>query len=321
MYTNLPTNWQFLLTPNALSICKSELPEIYSIISDRTTQGFFPFVHNVSRAREYGMMTWDRLPIYFVTDNDLGKTININDCIVALPLDNGTITMVSPKRHLEVIVPKYIESFNLDKILDVANERGNRDGQTEGELELTELIKLHHYSGVKDSNWLGLYEGGYFLFGNTSIFIRIDKIKSNNLLNSPIGIASVILHEMGHAIMDNDENFQKLPRVIKHLVEEPLANYIALRCLRSRRSKRDKNDISNVEQFMRSQRSPYPLGVKIANAQGKQLDFIGKTYILRWIKAKKSSPIRNLLRWVYLVNNTPSFTDSDLKDQIKCLFG
>ena len=183
---------------------------------------------------------------------------------------------------------------------------------------------------VGSFDWLGIYYG--FNAAYRRIFIRIDKILAEPFLNDAFGVASVVLHELAHALMDTKPTELKFETPVSRknadtldfYMEEAMANLIAYRSIRSRVINKDK--VEKIAHFMMSQPAPYALGVKMGiakNTRYSSLDFIIKSYVRDWYLAKcehHHMAIKDLTTWVKLISIPTSFTDVDLKDQIQNLF-
>lgn len=178
---------------------------------------------------------------------------------------------------------------------------------------------------IVSSDWLGIYQT---IGQSRFIFIRIDEIMREPLLNNAIGVASVVIHELGHAIMDPRipvqldfrENLHPMvANLFRYVLEESLANWIAYHCING--SSPYEN---NVVEFMRTKQPfPYPLGVKFGEATSiKAIEYIRKfyRYIECWYKAKTGIKIENVAGWFRLILAVFAFTTADLRNQIETLF-
>lgn len=193
-------------------------------------------------------------------------------------------------------------------------------------------------------DWVGKYYG--YETPLRCIFIRIEKILSDPFLNgsaSPesfgmnhVGTSCIILHEIFHAMVD-----EKMPKTVRtpmmfeygchkhvanlinYVMEESMANLFAYRSIRNRFIQ--KEDLRGVARFMDFQPFPYALGKRIGEAEKtlrSSLDLWFKQYLTKWYRAKTGHiPIADYRSWCRLILQNPPFTDVDVRQQIRSLFG
>lgn len=306
---------EFLMTLNAETLYKFQIEEVEEIITRRMTSGFFPWLLLRFADKIYKLDEQFGLPIFFVAEEDLGKTIPVThwvgfvDTRLKLP-DNITVPSAKEFDYRHNLLETVERDFNSQ------TEKG--DGFSV------------EWKGSFD--WLGLYYG--FKSSFRCIFIRIEKImKEEKLLSNPSGVAVVVLHELAHALMDPgcfpDLKFirpasKKLAEALDFCMEEALANLIAYRSIRNRSIPRDT--VRDIEFFMKGQPFPYALGVKMGLSEKtihSSLDFIIKSYVLNWYMAKSvkgNLAIDDYMGWWKMVNVAEPFTDTQLKEQYKILF-
>ena len=193
-------------------------------------------------------------------------------------------------------------------------------------------------------DWIGMYYG--YESPLRCIFIRIEKILSNPFLNGSasygsgmnhIGASSIILHEIYHAMTDEnmpkvriitpmrfkDGCDMKIADLISYVMEESMANLFAFRSIRNRFLQ--KNDLKDIAQFMDSQPFPYALGKRIGEAKKtlhSSLDICLRQYLTKWYRAKAGCiPVTDYRSWCRLILQEDPFTDVNIKKQIQSLFG
>lgn len=72
---------EFLSTPNAERQCASLIEEVKAIVNDRMKSGFMPWLLQRFEKKFYDSSVQFALPIFFVAEEDLDKTIPIYEWI------------------------------------------------------------------------------------------------------------------------------------------------------------------------------------------------------------------------------------------------
>ncbi|MDE6809370.1 MAG: hypothetical protein K2J42_04705 [Muribaculaceae bacterium] len=316
---------EFYLTPNATSYYPTPLSQTIWII-DKSIQHDFSIIFSQSNlGNSYNINEQLDIPVFFVTEEDLGKVIP--DTEFKIIESKGATFKLPEKIHIPNERQFGYKADKIEQIFKRWTDQKALQNPNNGIMFNSDNLK-------ESSDWLGLYCG----FGShlRCIFIRIDKIMAEPLLNNSIGVASVVIHELGHAMMDDlTKNtpfdlkfsqivFPSIPNLLYYILEESLANLIAYRCIVK---KVDKSSpyVANIMHFMRSiQPFPYSLGVKMGEAEPTSaMGSISReiqAYIRNWYRAKKGAPICDVITWARLVLDKPSFTADDLKEQCKTLF-
>ncbi|MCH5237912.1 MAG: hypothetical protein J1E95_08960 [Muribaculaceae bacterium] len=306
---------EFLSTPNAERQYSSLIGEVKEFVKDRKKSGFLPWLLQRFEKKFYDSSVQFALPIFFVAEEDLDKTIPIYDWI-------GFRDSVL-KFPDTVKVPSAGDFDYRHNLLENIERAFNPQNENQKQL-------LVEWKGSFD--WLGLYYG--FKSSFRCIFIRIEKImKEVSLLSNPFGVTSVVLHEVAHALMDpgcfSDLKFttpasKQVADVLDYCLEEALANLIAYRSIRSRKISRET--VRSIAEFMKNQPMPYSLGIKMGLAERTKyssLDFIIKSYVLKWYMAKSDKEnlaIDDYKGWWGMVKKSGPFTDTELKEQYERLF-
>ena len=305
----------FLFTTAAERQYSTLIGEVKEIVNIRMKSGFIPWLLQRFEKKFYDPVRQFALPVFFVAEEDLDKSIPVynwigfHDSALKFP-DTVKVPSAGDFDYRHNLFE------NIERVFNPQNEN--------------EKQFIVEWKGSFD--WLGLYYG--FKSSFRCIFIRIEKImKEEPLLATPLGVGSVILHEVSHALMDpgcfSDFKFTRpaskdVAEVLDYCLEEALANLIAYRSLRNRSIKRET--IRNIAEFMKKQPMPYALGIKMGLAEltkHASLDFIIKSYVLKWYMAKSDQEdlaIADYKGWWEMVKKTGSFTDTELKEQYEILF-
>ena len=354
---------EFYLTPNATSFYSTPIEQTIWIVDDRIQTGMLRFLFNFTAlGRFYNPFDQLDLPIFFVTEDDLGKNMNISDLhMVTKRFESEDAKIVTIKRrqwhesdeNIKDIEPATrFQNFNSEAALNLPERIYIPDTQQFGyksnhisnffeqmsnpaSLDNPNLnIEFNNTEILGSTDWLGIYCNFRSKF--RCIFVRIEKIMDEPLLNNSIGVASVILHEIGHVVMDSPKysslefsspTSPKVAEALRYVLEEALANLIAYRCIRTKGLDKKSPYIERIAKFMDSQQPfPYSLGVKLGDATssipGRPIDQEIKSYILNWFKAKMGSPylIKDVSGWVKLILGKSHYTSNDLKAQYNMLF-
>lgn len=318
---------EFYLSPAATGYFNIPIQHTVEIVKERMSRGFFPWLMQQFK-RKYDIVAQFDLPVFFVCENDLGESLRIPDWHICV--NDGYEPAGASTKSVALNLPEYI------KIPDEAAFNYNHNGRLiepqmlqVREEELPPAIMLEKKEGSFD--WYGLYYG--YQASYRCIFIRIEKIMLEEpLLANAYGVASVVLHELAHALMDtHDEPNLRFTLPVKkelglslyYYVEEAMANLIAYRAIRGREVAR--GIIDDIALFMEGQPFPYALGVRMGKAkriQYSSLDFIIKSYVLKWYSAKQgeSTGIGDCGKWYGMIYAGAHFTDLDLKEQYQTLF-
>lgn len=215
--------------------------------------------------------------------------------------------------------------------------------ETQDDLGYTNDNDLFPIEKSVSHDWVGVYYG--YRTSLRCIFIRIEKILSDPLLNGSasylsgndhIGTSCIILHELYHAM--TDENMpalktvpmifkegcdMKIAELIRYVMEESMANLFAFRSIQNIFLQR--RDLIDIARFMESQPFPYALGKRIGEAKKtlqSLLDFTFKQYLTKWYRAKTGViPVTDYRSWCRLILQKDPFTDVNIKQQIQSLFG
>ena len=309
---------KFYFSPEVVSEYFFEAEQTVEIVESRMKQGFIPWLLNVFK-RHYKIERQFDLPILFVTDEDLGR--NMDEICWHLQEKTRRFNAIDEHEMCQIPAEGRIPSpSNFDY--------RHYEFSLENEFNASEQPIVVERVGSFD--WLGIYCG--FNSPYRRIFIRIDKILEEPCLKDSFGVASVVLHELGHALMDTKSTVlkfetpvsQKNGNTLDFYMEEAMANLFAYRAIRGRNFKR--GSAVGIAWFMMRQPAPYALGVKMGMAKTTRyssLDFIIKSYIRNWYLAKcdhHHMAIKDLAAWVKLISTPSFFTDNDLKDQIHTLF-
>ena len=306
---------EFFATTNAERHYASVIKEVKEIVNDRMKSGFMPWLLQRFGKHFYDSDRQFALPVFFVSEEDLGQTIHITNWIgfvdsrLKLP-DNIEVPSAGEFDYRHNLLE------NIERVFNPQNEN--------------EKQFIVEWKGSFD--WLGLYYG--FKSSLRCIFIRIEKImKEEPLLAGPFGVSSVVLHELAHALMDpgcfSDLKFarpasKEVAEALDYCLEEALANLIAYRSIRNRSI--SKQTVNDIAEFMKRQPLPYALGIKMGLAQRTKyasLDFIIKSYVLKWYMAKSDKEdlaINDYTGWWGMVKKSDPFTDTELKEQYELLF-
>lgn len=306
---------EFLFTTNAERLYSSLIAEVKEIVTERMKSGFMPWLLQRFEKKFYDPEEQFALPVFFVAEEDLGKTIPVYDWI-------GFVGS-------RLKFPDNIEVPSADEFDYKQNLLENIEGVFNSQNKSEEQF-IVEWKGSFD--WLGVYYGYKSSF--RCIFIRIEKItKEEPLLAGPFGVGSVVLHELAHALMDpccfSDLKFirpasMNVAEVLNYCLEESLANLIAYRSIRNRSISR--KTVKDIAEFMKRQPMPYALGIKMGLAQltkHASLDFIIKSYVLKWYMAKSDKEdlaIDDYPGWWRMVKESAPFTDAELKEQYEILF-
>lgn len=305
----------FLSTTTAERQFSSLIEEVREIVKDRMKSGFIPWLLQRFEKKFYDPKEQFALPVLFVAEEDLDKTIPIYEWI-------GFRESVL-KFPDTVKVPSAGDFDYRHNLLENIESVFNTKKDDEQQLVV-------EWKGSFD--WLGLYYG--FKSSFRGIFIRIEKImKEEPWLANSFGVESVVLHELAHALMDpgcfSDLKFVRpaskdVAEVLDFCLEEALANLIAYRSIRNRSIPR--GNVRDIAEFMKHQPLPYALGIKMGLAEltkHASLDFIIKSYVLKWYMAKSDKEdmaIDDYMGWWGMVKKTGAFTDTGLKEQYEILF-
>lgn len=345
----------YYFSQNSSKYFPNPIEDIVRIVDYRMLQGFVPWLLKVLYGTNYDEYEHLDLPIFFVTEDDLGQNIPRNNWIgvggrsihlhmrahLPIPADFVLWENICKDSYLPetVSIPDAV-AFNykeeiLNALEDVASKQDFNDPKFQWE--------DYPIERVDSFDWLGLYYGYPSTF--RCIIIRIEAILNNPLLNgsSPFGIhnnavggASIVLHELGHAILDpccpsnnslahlqfSIRTSPKIAKTIEYVMEEAMANLFAFRSTRSINLKRPQ--IEDIANFMKNQPFPYALGLRIGDATKtyrKSMDFLFQTYITKWYRAKTGKiPITNYANWIRMILRKRSFNDCDIRDQYQTLF-
>ena len=306
---------EFLSTPNAATHYASVIEKVKGIVTDRMKSGFLPWLLQRFERKFYDSGVQFALPVFFVGEEDLDKTIPIYDWI--------GFRDSALKFPDTVKVPSASDfAYRYKKLEKIERVFNHQNGY--------EKHFIVEWKGSFD--WLGLYYG--FKSSFRCIFIRIEKImKEEPLLACPSGVGSVMFHELAHALMDQGTHTElkfvrpaskDVAEALDFCLEEALANLIAYRSIRNRSILR--KTVNDIAEFMKHQPMPYALGIKMGMAEltkHASLDFIIKSYVLKWYMAKsdnKDMSIDDYTGWWAMVKKTEPFTDTELKEQYDILF-
>lgn len=263
------------------------------------------------------------LPIIFITESDFGKKHGVESLVI--PQTNPGIERSSSEWNTDCPVdledtPRCIDlHWDVDEVIKESDkieidipEESEFDYFKDFDKEIERLTNeaLEDYenrdcarSGLQMADWLGLY----YPYASThprSIYIRIDKILNVPTLSHKIGVLSVVLHEIGHAIMDSPSFSPQnhLDELCYYANDEALANAFAYRALQTRLLNKRHPIFNDIKSFMNSQPFVYKLGLQIVTATEID-DFTVKTYIANQCKAKYTNCLANPRMWFYNVNN------------------
>lgn len=306
---------EFLSTSNAEKSYSFVIEEVKEIVSARMEGGFIPWLLQRFVKKFYNPVMQFALPIFFVSEDDLGHTIPVYNWIgfvdsrLKLP-DNIEVPSAGEFDYRHNMLEKIEREFN-------------------PQIENQKQFILERQGSF---DWLGLYHG--FKSPFRCIFIRIEKImKEEPLLSGSFGVGSVVLHELAHALMDpgcfSDLKFispasKDVAETLDYFMEEAMANLIAYRSIRSRSV--SKETVRDIAEFMKHQPMPYAMGIKMGLARltkHASLDFIIKSYVLKWYMAKSDKEdlaIADYKGWWDMVRKGDPFTDTELKEQYEILF-
>lgn len=304
---------EYYLTLNA-TVYKFDIDKAVEIVDHQIQEGFIPWL--ISKIPDEPIYHKFDLPIFFVTENDLGKTVDLkdwqvvthrtfleptsknfflkdiftilprpwysSDCILAPGMsiygDTRDIAVDIPEK---VNIPKASEFEYPNLELPQGSVKNDNDSHKQDEFYPVE-IKC-------SSDWIGIYYS--YNSSYRCIIIRIEQILRHNSIYTPHGIASTILHELCHALLDCNSSCLKFKSsvsnsivdLISFYMEEAMANMFSFRALRSRSF--NKRHLDYIYKFMLTQPFPYALGGRLAATQ-KISDFTIQSYILKWYKAK-----------------------------------
>lgn len=305
---------EFLSTREAERQYAATISDVKEIVKERMEVGFFPWLLR-GFSKYYNVDDQFALPVFFVTEGDLGHTIPVTEWI----------GFVDTRLKLpdDIEIPSPHEFDYRHNLLEDA------EGLLNSQMKNEEQIVVE-WKGSFDR--LGLYYG--FKSSFRCIFIRIEKImKEVKLLSSPSGVASVVMHELSHALMDPgcfpDFKFvrpasEKVAETIDYFLEEALANLIAYHSMRHWHI--TKAAVRDIAEFMKGQPKPYALGIKMGLVNSTKYsspNFVIKSYVLKWFMAKsdkESLAIDDYRGWWVMVNKAGPFTDTELREQYKMLF-
>lgn len=322
---------EFYLTPAATTYFNFPVKQTIEIVKERMKKGFFPWLLNPFK-RIYDVDAQFELPVFFVCEEDLGTSMPIHDWQICKEEDYVRATDIS--------VAEKSAFLNLPELVSIPDAH-KFDYERNGRLINPEILDSQNSEGQPglriekqegSFDWLGLYYG--FRASLRCIFIRIEKIMLEKKgLANPFGVASIVIHELAHALMDSplaeDLLFTMpvdpdLAASLGYYMEEAMANLIAYRSIRGRDVSR--GTVADIAQFMKHQPFPYALGLRMGEAERtmySSLDFIIKSYVLKWYNAKnleRKLGIGNCNEWFRMVFDENQFRDTDLKTQYDILF-
>lgn len=298
------------------------LDEVVRLTIERLAYGFVPFVFKNVFWRYPQCSELDRLPIYFVTGNDIGGSgvpctkIPISDPRIPAPLRAGRSRWSEEEEICipcgDILSPLFYDSFGREKTeVDVPGGDFFAPKVPDGMLEdlLNNGTEMEEepgcwgqYDGCRYTcvwaDWLGLYIR--YDDNNCAIFVWVDRILSQqHLMQYPTeGVLMVVLHELAHAFMDIfPENFRSNPHIspgmwgmFAYAQEEAMANAFAHRALRLKGSTIQKKTrcFKEIERFMDTQPAPYALGAELARAS---IDYTLVSCLRTWMWIKSGRPL------------------------------
>ena len=265
---------EYYFTPEASKFFPNPIEDIVGLVDERMQVGFIPWLTTwLYRKRYYEYLHFD-LPIFFVGENDLGKNIPIYDWSVVtnrriIPSRKKRLapSIVFPKDWYsntgKLVAATAVQgskyNFNTD-FYDLQDEQSvNLPGEIQvpdaGSFDykhrdieevIRQISETQDDLGSKNDesllfteksvshDWVGMYYG--YETPLRCIFIRIEKILSNPLLNGSesygsgmnhIGASSIILHEIYHAMTDEKMPEMRIsPMIFKDGGDMNIANLI-----------------------------------------------------------------------------------------------
>lgn len=354
---------EYYLSPGATRFYTGLIDEAISIVDRQLQSGMLQTLfRQVRLGSSYDPYEHLDLPVFFVIDEDLGKDMSVADWHIVTRRNHDAtcaVATVIPRPWMSPVEKELepatnCQGFNDEKALNLPDtvhipEAGEFGCQHRADIIESILDALAEPNSPFNPNlrvefnpaelfgsldWLGLYRG--FRASQRCIIIRIDKITEERFLADCgwYGVATIVFHEIGHAIMDTRNKptlrFSTMVRpeyvdVIYYVLEEALANLIAYRGIRSRGMKKNDSTVITIAQFMANQPFPYSLGLKIGQATpmgggSATIDADIMKYIRVWylIKAEPSYTIRDIHAWARLIRKK-AFNADDLKQQCHAL--
>lgn len=320
---------EFYLTPNATAYFTEPIRDAIDIVKGKMVNGFFPWLMTPFK-KKYPIEAQFDLPIFFVCENDLGKSMWIPEWHICKPEKyEHAIDYTGPGKSIALNLPEYVEIPNPHSF-DYEQNGRLIDPKILRSLNAEDSLVLDVKTRVGSFDWLGLYYG--FEGPLKGIFIRIEKImrKEEDIAND-YGVAVIVLHELAHALMDTRNSSElkftapvnrDLADSLSYYMEEAMANLVAYRSIRGREVSNDT--VRRIARFMSGQPFPYSLGLRMGQAtvtRHSSLDFLIKSYVLKWYDAKDGKTgIGDCRKWYELIYEEKPFTDSDLEEQCEILF-
>lgn len=341
---------EYYLTTSATAY-KFVIDDSVAIVDHQLQEGFIPWLLPKIAFEPIGCKIYPKfdLPIFFVTEDDLGKDVDLRNWYVVthrtllvptskiycLP-DFNTILPRPWYSDDNILVPATnIYGYNRDVAIDIPKKVSIPEA-SEFEYPIIEFpqcfeeynntpYKQTEYYQIKkrSSDWIGLYYG--YNSSYRCIIIRIEKILKQTSINTPHGIASTIIHELCHALLDCNSLGLKFKSsvsngivdLISYYMEEAMANLFAFRAIRSRSF--NKRSLNYIYRFMLTQPFPYALGGELAATQNLS-DFTIHNYITKWYKAKYGIlSIDDWKTWLKQIQ-AKNFYEFDVKNQYTTLF-
>lgn len=341
---------EYYLTP-AATLYKIEIDEAVAIVDHQIQKGFIPWLIPKIAMEPIGEGIFHQfdLPIFFVTEDDLGKDVDLRNwyvvthrtllvptATISCPPDFNTILPRPWYSDDNILAPATnIYGSNRDIAIDIPKKVSIPEAsefeypiiefpQCFEEYNNTPYEQTEYYQIKKrSSDWIGVYYG--YNSSYRCIIIRIEKILKQTSINTPHGVASTIIHELCHALLDCNSLGLKFKSsvskgivdLISYYMEEAMANLFAFRAIRSRSF--NKRYLDYIYGFMLTQPFPYALGGELAATQNLS-DFTIHNYISKWYKAKCCNLwIDDWKTWLIQIR-AMNFNVNDVKKQYETLF-
>lgn len=284
---------RYIATNDAWTRFQDGIMNVMFMCDERQYIGFMPWLLHfintkystnisgyVSRERAFLHPSIYDLPIIFITERDFVYKQGVE--AIEIPTSVPEIEIIIGLNKTKVNIPPesefgYINNFDEEiGLIPIEHTNNTNSGR-----------------GVHKADWLGLYYP-YISSHPRSIYIRIEKILSIPTLSHGIGVLSVVLHEIGHAIMDSSRyNFQNQhDEQFFYANDEAMANAFAYRVLQTRRLNKRDRIFNDIRTFMSSQPFVYQLGLQFATIKDID-DFNLKSYMTNLLKAKYTGLLEN----------------------------
>lgn len=310
------TSLRFYASPTASSHYRNEIFKTIWEFDSRMHTGITPqFFKSFFRSCQI----WDfysvlySLPVYFVTDEDLRDHY--------ADFQRHSITYLFPLYQLlfDIVTYQLEDYYRYTKsIPDFDNECNGPSQLGEGVPSFTEFERYN--VGEREDRTLDQivdalcenprceqtspfteYLGLYFPYGgrytSPAIFIRVDKTHDLYPDMSPLGTLEVLLHEFGHAIMDNLNCAHLVNDPFYYLNEEALANGYTLCALRSHQIKESSLILRTIVAHMELQPFAYALGTQFGKMSNADLiKCMGE-----WIFWKDRAPVTPPSNWFQFI--------------------